>query len=420
MKRSARNKERRKELKARAKERSAALGANGDFWITALTTALTIFGVVMVFSASYYNALNSAAQDPFAYLKKQAAFALIGFFLMWALSRIDYHIFQKFSFWILLVSILLLVAVLTPIGVTVNGATRWIPVGPVTIMPGEIAKAAMICFTAAFLTNFPDAIHKFSGYLVIGLVTAVVFILIFRQPNLSTGLTVVLIVLSIMFLDGMSKKVLSGMVALGVIGMVGLSMTGTYWADRILSFLNPFKDPSGDGYQVVQSLLALGTGGLQGLGLGKSIQKNLYLPEPQNDFISAIIGEELGLIGMLLMMLAFALLIWRGMKAAMNAPDRFGMLMAGGITSMIAIQVILNIAVVTSSMPPTGIALPFISYGGNALWICMGSMGILLNITRQSSEKERLKMKQEEARMEEQERSRYIERLHRSPRWSSR
>ena len=161
-----------------------------------------------------------------------------------------------------------------------------------------------------------------------------------------------------------------------------------HWKKRIVAFTDPFADALGDGFQVVQSLLALGSGGLFGLGLGKSIQKNLYLPEPQNDFIIAIIGEELGLIGLLILLAVYAVLIWRCFHVCLNAPDRFGMLLAGGITIMIGLQVVLNIAVVTSSMPATGIALPFISYGGNALWIFMGCSGILLNISRQSGGKE--------------------------------
>lgn len=175
---------------------------------------------------------------------------------------------------------------------------------------------------------------------------------------------------------------------LGAVGIAAIIITNpdSHWAKRITSFTDPFADPLGDGFQVVQSLMALGSGGLFGVGLGKSIQKNLYLPEPQNDFILAIIGEELGFVGILVLMTAYVILIWRGIHIAVNAPDQFGTLMASGITIMVAIQVILNVAVVTSSMPPTGITLPFVSYGGNALMLFMGSMGILLNISRHTAQ----------------------------------
>ena len=191
-----------------------------------------------------------------------------------------------------------------------------------------------------------------------------------------------------MFLAGLPLVYLFGLMGLGGAGIAFVIAFGDHlgmdhWKARFISFLDPFADAAGDGFQVVQSLLALGSGGLFGTGLGKSIQKNLYLPEPQNDFILAIIGEELGLIGLILLLAVYCALVWRGFHVALNAPDTFGMLLAGGVSIMIGLQVILNVAVVTSSMPPTGIALPFISYGGNALWICMASIGILLNISRQ-------------------------------------
>lgn len=213
--------------------------------------------------------------------------------------------------------------------------------------------------------------------------------LIIRQPNLSTAITVCGIIAGIMFIAGLQwRYVISALVlgsgAIGFLVAFGDKIGGAHWKKRIVSFLDPFADALGDGFQVVQSLLALGSGGLFGLGLGKSIQKNLYLPEPQNDFILAIIGEELGFVGVLALLIVYMLLIWRCFHICLNAPDRFSMLMCGGITVMLALQVILNVAVVTSSMPPTGIALPFISYGGNSLWIFMASMGIMLNVSKKS------------------------------------
>jgi cell division protein FtsW len=187
-----------------------------------------------------------------------------------------------------------------------------------------------------------------------------------------------------MFMAGMKNRYLFGLGALGVAGFAGLLVIdpNKYWLKRFTSFLDPFESPLDEGYQVVQSLLAMGSGGLFGVGLGQSIQKNLYLPEPQNDFILAIIGEELGFVGLIVLLIVYAALIWRGVHISANAPDQFGLLLAAGITAMLAIQVVLNVAVVTSSMPPTGISLPLVSYGGNALMLFMGAMGILLNISR--------------------------------------
>lgn len=355
-----------------------------DFTIVILVMILVIFGVVMVFSASYYNSLNDTG-SPFGYLERQLFFAITGFFIMYFMSIIDYHIIRQLSLLLMGISFVLLLLLFTPLGYTVNGATRWIVLGPLRIMPGEVAKIAVIAFVAAFLAKDPKRVLSLKdGILPLFGVALVFGGLIAKQPNLSTAITVVGIIIGMMFLAGLQWKYIIGMLVIGGGGLLAISQTGTYWARRLTSFTNPFADPLGDGYQVVQSLLALGTGGLFGLGLGKSVQKNLYLPEPQNDFILAIIGEELGLVGIILLLIVFAVLIWRCFVITMNAPDRFGMLLSGGITLMIGIQVILNVAVVTSSMPPTGIALPFVSYGGNALWIFMGSAGVVLNVSRRS------------------------------------
>ena len=358
-----------------------------DFTIVFLVTALVIFGVVMVFSASYYNSINDTG-SPYGYLKKQLLFACIGFVLMYICSVVDYHIWRRLSIFILVISIGLLIYLFLPLPFveTINNATRWIRIGPISIMPGEIAKFAAIVFVSAFLAVDSKRVLSFTrGILPLLLLMAVMAGLIIKQPNLSTAIAVCGIIVGIMFLAGLQWKYIIGAMVLGGGGVAGLLIfVGGYWKERFTSFLNPFEDQLGAGYQVVQSLLALGTGGLFGLGLGKSVQKNLYLPEPQNDFILAIIGEELGFIGIGILMIVYAVLIWRCFHVCLNAPDRFGMLMAGGITIMIGLQVIINVAVVTSSMPPTGITLPFVSYGGNALWIFMACAGIMLNISRKS------------------------------------
>ncbi len=355
-----------------------------DFTVIIAVAILVIFGVVMVFSASYYKSISDEG-SPFGYLKKQLFFAITGSGIMYVTSILDYHIYKKIANYVLAGSIALLLLLFSPLGISVGGATRWIALGPVTLMPGEIAKVAVILFTSAFLADEPDKIFSIKrGIIPLFVVAAIICGLIAKQPNLSTAITVFGIVIGIMFIAGLKWRYIMIPAAGGAAGLFFISRTGLFWANRLNSFLDPFADPQGNGYQVVQSLLALGTGGLFGLGLGKSVQKNLYLPEPQNDFILAIIGEELGFVGVLLMLIAFTVLVWRCFLVSMDAPDQFGMLLSGGITLMIGIQVVLNVAIVTSSMPPTGIALPFISYGGNALWIFMGLIGVVLNVSRQS------------------------------------
>lgn len=357
---------------------------SGDFVLTILVLALVVFGIIMVFSASYYSSISETG-DPYAYLKDHIVWAVAGSVLMLITALLNYRIYRKLAPALLVVSLILLLLLLTDLGITRNNATRWLGVGGFTLMPGEVAKICAIIFVAWFLSNDTQRIRSFfRGVLPLLLLCAVYFGLIIRQPNLSTAITICAIIVGMMFVAGLNLfyfVAIAGIGAAGIFGMIQIDEDG-YWLSRFTSFLDPFQDPLGSGWQVIQSLLALGSGGLFGVGLGKSIQKTLYLPEPQNDFILSIIGEELGFIGCLLLVAAYIILIWRGSQIAINAPDRFGMLIASGITIMLAVQVILNIAVVTSSMPPTGITLPLVSYGGNALLLFMGSFGILLNISR--------------------------------------
>jgi cell division protein FtsW len=360
---------------------------SGDFILTILVMGLVVFGIIMVFSASYYSSISETG-DPYAYLKDDIMWAIIGTIAMLVAASVDYHIYNRFAPMLLIISLLLLGLLFTPLGVTRNYATRWLGVGGFTLMPGEITKICAIIFVSWFLSKDKNRIHSFfRGVLPLLLLCGTYFGLIILQPNLSTAITVCAIIIGIMFVAGLNIFYLVGIGAIGVIGVAALVFTDEdgYRMKRITSFLDPFQDPLGSGWQVIQSLLALGSGGLFGVGLGKSIQKTLYLPEPQNDFIFSIIGEEMGFVGCLLLIVCYIILVWRGFHIALNAPDMFGTLVASGITIMLAVQVILNIAVVTSSMPPTGITLPFVSYGGNALLMFMGSFGILLNISRHSA-----------------------------------
>jgi cell division protein FtsW len=360
---------------------------SGDFLMTILVLALVVFGVVMVFSASYYSSISETG-DPYAYLKDNIKWALLGSVLMLVTSTLDYRVYRKLAPVLMIGSLVLLCLLFTPLGIERNYATRWIGVGKFTLMPGEVAKICAIIFVAWFLSKDSKRIRSFTkGVLPLLLLAGVYFYLIIEQPNLSTAITICAIIIGMMFVAGLNIIYLVSVGILGGVGILSLAILDKegYWMKRITSFLDPFQDPLGSGWQVIQSLLALGSGGLFGVGLGKSIQKTLYLPEPQNDFIFSIIGEELGFFGCLMLIVCYIILIWRGSHIALNAPDLFGTLLAAGITIMLAVQVILNIAVVTSSMPPTGITLPFVSYGGNALLLFMGSFGILLNISKHSA-----------------------------------
>ena len=382
----------------------------GDLSIVLLVLILCLFGIIMVFSASYYVSINESG-TPYAYLRRQLLWFAMGLAAMIILSRIDYHFWINFTPIFYLVGLGLLVALFIPgLGIEVNGATRWIGVGPITIMPGEIAKITLIFYLSGILAKNPNMLREVSGLAGVVIMTGIYAGLILKQPNMSTAATVVFIAGGLMLVAGAKIWQLGLLAGLGFAGGVALIFSSEYRHDRFLSFLDPFADSLGNGFQAVQSLLALGTGGFTGQGLGKSVQKYLYLPEPQNDFITAIIGEEIGFIGLMLLMFVYLLLIWRGCKAAMNAPDFYGMMLATGISVMVGIQVCINIAVVTSSMPPTGVILPFVSYGGNALMLLMGLMGILWNVTKQSEKKQIIQIKENEQRAIEAERQKMIRR----------
>ena len=364
--------------------RFAAAAEESDFPLRLFTTILVIIGIIMIFSASYYYSISREG-TPYAYLIKQGVYAVMGFILMNIASNVDYHILRKYSVAIMAVSLALLLLLFTPVASTVYGATRWIRFGPVSIMPGEISKLAMIIFASAFFAQDSKKAESLKEMLPLLVLVGIVAILIKKQPNLSTAITVVVIVAGIAFLAGLKKSYIVLAVAAGAVLFAAVASFGpSYQKDRIFSFLDPFESVKGEGYQVVQSLLALGSGGLKGLGIGKGVQKTLYLPEPHTDFILSIVGEETGFIGIAVLMILFMLLVWRCFVISLKAPDRFGMYLSGGLGIMVGVQVLLNVAVVTSSMPPTGVALPFISYGGNSLWIFMFMVGVVLNISKQS------------------------------------
>lgn len=354
-----------------------------DFPLMITTLLLVLIGVVAVFSASFYSSISESG-SPYGFAIKQVVFAIIGLICMILSTKMNYHVWRSFSIPILGISFFLLFIVIAGAGSTVNGATRWIRIFGFSLMPGEISKFSMIIATAAYISAKPSRINTVKGLSPIIICLGLAGYLIMKQPSLSVAATLAVIVMFMLIVAGLNKIFLIGggtLFAAALIFAIIGDRDGYRFA-RVTGFLHPFKDASGDSFQVVQSLMALGSGGIFGVGIGKSIQKTMYLPEPHNDFIMAIIGEEVGFVGLLVVIILYVILIWRGVIIAINAPDLFGTLLATGIVSMVSTQVVFNIGVVTSSLPATGVAMPYISYGGNALIIFMTCSGILLNISK--------------------------------------
>lgn len=354
-----------------------------DFPLMITTLLLVLIGVVAVFSASFYSSISESG-SPYGFAIKQVVFAIIGLICMILSTKMNYHVWRTFSMPILGISFFLLFIVIAGAGSTVNGATRWIRIFGFSLMPGEISKFSMIIATAAYISAKPSRINTVKGLSPIIICLGLAGYLIMKQPSLSVAATLAVIVMFMLIVAGLNKIFLIGggtLFAAALIFAIIGDRDGYRFA-RATGFLHPFKDASGDSFQVVQSLMALGSGGIFGVGIGKSIQKTMYLPEPHNDFIMAIIGEEVGFVGLLVVIILYVILIWRGVIIAINAPDLFGTLLATGIVSMVSTQVVFNIGVVTSSLPATGVAMPYISYGGNALIIFMTCSGILLNISK--------------------------------------
>ncbi len=363
-----------------------------DFVLFITILILLAIGIVMVLSASSPKALSEDG-DSYSYVRKQAIFAIIGIALMLVISKIDYKIYAKFANIAYIGSIVMLASTKF-LGSSSKGATRWLNLGFVKFQPSEIVKIALIVFYAVWLTKNRDKLKDFKKGFVVPLlfIAPIALILLFVQNHLSVTIIIVAVISIMMLMAGTKLKyfLISGII-LAVVGGTALftyiqikepEEEGSFRLARITTFLDPWSDAKGDGWQIIQSLYAIGSGGLFGAGLGESKQKFLYIPEPHNDFIFSVLAEELGFIGCIVVIILFAVLIWRGLLVSIRAKDMFGSLLAVGITSLVGLQAIMNIAVVTSSMPNTGIPLPFFSYGGTALVILLSSMGILLNISR--------------------------------------
>ena len=356
-----------------------------DKWLFTATLLLVCTSVVMVYSASAVMAMQDF-KNPYLFLFKQGTWALLGVLFVQLVMRIDYHNYrQPAVIWAgLAVVIFALVAVL--FGTPRNGATRWLNLGGLGIQPSELAKLCVIVFVAALLERRMERIDEPAYALVpIGGVLGVIVALILTQPDLGTAASIVVIVAVMIFAAGINYRYVFGLALLALPAFGILVWMSDYRWKRVIAFLDPWKDPLGDGFQIIQSMIAVSTGGIVGRGLMAGVQKLFYLPEPHNDFIFAVISEELGLVGATVLLACFCVITWRGLRTAMRAPDRFGAFLALGLTTMVAFQAFFNISVVLGLLPTKGIPLPFVSYGGSSLLINLVGMGILLNVSQHAS-----------------------------------
>ncbi|CAM3532193.1 stage V sporulation protein E [Paenibacillus lupini] len=356
-----------------------------DVWMIVSIALILTIGLVMVYSASAVLAFHEFG-DKFYYVKRQFIFAVLGVGALLFTMNANYLIWKNWAKVALLICFVLLIIVLIPgIGVVRGGARSWLGISSFGIQPSEFMKLAMILFLSKWLSEKQQTITLFTKGLLppLGLV-GLAFGLIMLQPDLGSGAVMVGASLILIFAAGARISHLSLLASSGLVGLIGLVIAEPYRMKRITGFLDPWADPLGTGYQIIQSLYAIGPGGLVGLGLGMSRQKFSYLPEPQTDFIFSIVSEELGFIGGAALILLFMILVWRGIRTAISAPDTFGSLLAVGITGIIGVQVLINIGVVIGAMPVTGITLPLISYGGSSLTLLLTALGILLNISRYS------------------------------------
>lgn len=354
-----------------------------DHLLLFFVVGLMLIGLIMVYSASSVTSLATMS-DGFYYFKRQLMWVIVGLLAMVGVSHVPYQKLEKFAVPLLGLAIFLLILVLVPgVARDIGGAKRWIRFGGIGFQPSEFAKLCFVIYMAHSISLRQERIKNFMhGMLPDMIVSAVLFILIYKEPNLSTAALIGGTYLTLYFLGNGSLANLGGLAAGGVVLIVALIFQAGYRMRRFWAFIDPWENARTSGYHIIQSLVAIGSGGFWGLGLGQSRQKFFILPERHTDFIFAIICEELGLVGGVLVLLMFLALLWRGLYIATRAPDNFGFLLASGITAIIGLQVLVNIGVVLSLMPTTGITLPFVSYGGSSLVFLAIGIGILLNISR--------------------------------------
>lgn len=354
-----------------------------DGVLLAAIIGLVAFGVVMVYSASAVFADRQYGSGQF-FLIRQSIFGAAGLVVMFALARFDYRALRKLTYPILIVSVGLLAVPALGFGRRAGGAARWIEVGPVNIQPSEMAKVALILWLAYSLSKKSDRIRTFSiGFLPHVLMAGVLMILCLLQPDFGSAVMIALLTFTLLFAAGAKLGYLLGGVLLAAPIAYGLVASSEYRMRRIKAFLAPFQYRKDEGYQISESLISFGSGGTTGVGLGDSKQKLFFLPEAHTDFISAIVGEELGFIGITLLVAVFVLIVFRGIRAAFRAPDEYGAYLAVGITMFIGLQSFTNLAVAMGMLPTKGLVLPFVSYGGSALLVNLAAVGILLNVSRE-------------------------------------
>ena len=357
-----------------------------DMWLFGVAVVLLSAGVVMVYSASAIVAADRF-HDPYFFLKKQAFWALLGSAALWVVLRVDYRRLEPLMVPVLIVAVVLLVLVLVPpLGQAINGTRRWIRLGPVSFQPAELAKLALVVYLAGFLAKrrHDDLADFRRGFLPPVLVAAALAALVLAQPDLGSCLTLVALTFGLLYIAGSPLKHLAWALAPALPLLALAVYAAPYRLRRVTAFIDPWADARGSGFQIIQSWLALGNGGLFGQGIGGSRQKLFYLPESHTDFIFAVIGEEFGFVGSMTIVALFAILIWRGLRIGLRAPEPFGAYLALGITVLLATQTLVNLGAVTGLLPTKGLPLPFISFGGSALMMTMVSTGMLLNISQHS------------------------------------
>jgi cell division protein FtsW len=347
---------------------------------------LVVVGLIMVLSASSVSAFAQHG-DAFRYLQRQAVYAVVGVGALWLTSRMRYEVWRRLSVPFLLLTVTMLALVLSPsAGVEAYGASRWFELGPVTVQPSEMAKLALVVFAAAVLTRKWGKLDEI-GHLLVPLLPVGLLVcgMVMIQPDLGTTVIISGTVLLMLFVAGVRLRYLWVSAIVGSAVGLGLIMSADYRRVRFLSFLHPWEDSTNSGYQLIQSLIALGSGGLTGVGLGASRQKWQYVPNAHTDFIFAILGEELGLIGEIVVLLAFGAVIYAGIRIAARAKDVFGRLLAAGIVSWLGLQTLVNLGAVTGLLPITGVPLPFVSYGGSSLVVSLAAVGVLVNVANASA-----------------------------------
>ncbi len=369
------------------KKKSEPLNGKLDITFLALVLILLTTGLVMLFSASYAFSYEQYGNS-YKFISRQALFAAVGVVVMLLISKIDYRFWRKFAWVLYIVSIVLLAVVkILPPMLKGKDVKRWIVIGPINFQPSEIAKFAVILLFASLIAANHKQMKSFKFVAFLVLLLGIPCVLVVVEPHLSATVLIFAIGIVLLIVGGLQKRYIIGGVIAGVGGGALAIATGviSYGSDRIKYWLDPWADAKSKGFQTIQSLLAIGSGGILGRGIGQSRQKYLWLPEPHNDFIFAIVCEELGLVGAIVIILFFCLLVWRGFTIAMRAQDKFGSLLALGLTFQVGLQAMLNIWVVTNTIPNTGISLPFFSYGGTSLLILLAEMGIVLSVSRGAS-----------------------------------